>query len=270
VRWLIDLLRPRPPAGTVRLETRLGPIHAFENDRITRHLIEFGAHSRPELAMLLDFVDPGDRVFDLGAHIGAFALPLARKAGPGGTVLAVEADATHFGVLRSNIALQRLRTITPVRLLIGPDDTALTVGEREGNTGARHFVPAGEGAPAVDTPRATLDDLADRHGLPRVIKMDIEGFEHFALSHGADTVLAAGPLLYVEICEAQLNRATGATTQGIGDLLTARGYRLFRNVGPGNADHDDYDLRPLERLVDGGEFFNVLAIHRDDPRLSRI
>lgn len=251
------------------LQTRLGPIHAFENDHITRHLIDFGAHCRPELAMLLRFVDPGDRVFDLGAHIGTFALPLARKAGSTGAVVAIEADESHFRVLCANVALQRATTITPDRLLIGPANVALRSAAREGNTGARHFVAAEDVGAGVEIARATLDDLADWYGLPRVIKMDIEGFEHFALEHGADRVLAAAPILYVEICEAQLNRATGATTQQIDDLLGRHGYRLFRNFGPGNADNDDHDLGPLDRLVDGGEFFNVLAVHRDDPRLSR-
>lgn len=274
MRWLSGLFRPRPeapalPAGVIRLETRLGPIHAFENDHITRHLMDYGAHCRPELAMLLGFVDPGDRVFDIGAHIGTFALPLARKAGPTGAVVAVEAAEDHFRVLRANAVLQDATTLTSLNLLIGPAETALRPGDREGNTGARYFVPAQAGG-GVDTPRATLDDLAGRHGLPRVIKLDIEGFEHFALSHGADRVLDARPVLYVEICEAQLLRATGATTRALDDLLTGRGYRLFRNFGPGNADHDAYDLRPLERLVDGGPFFNVLAVHVDDPRLDRV
>lgn len=254
----------------MRLETRLGPMHAFADDHITRHLTTYGAHCRPELAMLLSFVDAGDRVFDLGAHIGAFALPLAARAGPRGSVVAVEAADDHFRVLRANIALQKARTITAVQRLIGPPDVALRPGELEGNTGARHFVSTQGKMPGVDTPRATLDDLAEVHGLPRVIKMDIEGFEHFALSQGAGRVLDARPILYVEICEAQLNRATGATTQQIDDVLTGRGYRLFRNAGPGNAHNDDYAIQPLTRLVDGGEFFNVLAIHEADPHLSRV
>ena len=51
--------------------------------------------------------------------------------------------------------------------------------------------------------------------------MDIEGFEHFALAQGADAVLDARPILYVEICEAQLNRATGATTQPVSNAAPA-------------------------------------------------
>ena len=100
--------------------------------------------------------------------------------------------------------------------------------------------------------------------------MDIEGFEHFALTQGANVVLDARPILYVEICEAQLRRATGATTSMIDEVLARRGYLFFRNSGPGNAQNDAYSIRPLNRLTEGGEFFNVLAIHEDDPRLDRV
>lgn len=254
----------------MRLETRVGPMYAFADDRITRHLTTYGAHCRPELAMLLNFVDPGDRVFDLGAHIGAFALPLAATAGSRGRVVAVEAADDHFRVLSANIALQKARTVTAVQRLIGPADVALVPGDIQGNTGARHFVAASDDVVGIDTARASLNSLAAAHGLPRVIKMDIEGFEYFALTQGADRVLDARPILYIEICESQLNRASGATTRQIDDVLTGRGYRLFRNAGPGNAHDDAYTVRPLARLIDGGEFFNVLAIHEADPRLNRI
>ena len=63
------------------VDTIFGRIRAFPGDLITEQLVSFGAHTRPELAFLLNMVDEGDGVFDLGAHIGTFALPIARKVG---------------------------------------------------------------------------------------------------------------------------------------------------------------------------------------------
>ena len=65
-------------------------MEAFANDLVTNQIKKFGAHTRPELAFLLSVVDEGDAVFDIGGHIGTFAIPLAQKVGPSGRVLVVE------------------------------------------------------------------------------------------------------------------------------------------------------------------------------------
>src|ERR1700684_3779180 len=63
---------------------------AFEDDLITDQLLSFGAHMRCELALLSHFIDPGDAILDLGAHIGTFTIPFAQKIGPEGFLVALE------------------------------------------------------------------------------------------------------------------------------------------------------------------------------------
>jgi hypothetical protein len=50
--------------------------------------------------------------------------------------------------------------------------------------------------------------------------------------------------------------------------VSTHDYRLFRNVGERNANHDNFVVAELTSLQEGGEFFDVLAIHRDDHRLE--
>jgi len=59
---------------TERVETDHGTFRSFRDDLVTRQLRRFGAHQRNELAMLLGFVRPGDRVVDVGAHVGTFSV----------------------------------------------------------------------------------------------------------------------------------------------------------------------------------------------------
>jgi len=62
----------------------------------------------------------------------------------------------------------------------------------------------------------------------------------------------------------------GNNIDDFNDLLQRRDYRLFRNVAPRNASSDVFDIRELASLGEGGDFFDVLAIHRLDERLESL
>ena len=81
----------------VAARTLFGPFARFPDDLINRQLMTFfGAHTRNELALLHAFVDAGDVVYDIGAHIGTFAVPLAAAVGVSGRLVAVEANIDNY------------------------------------------------------------------------------------------------------------------------------------------------------------------------------
>jgi FkbM family methyltransferase len=53
-----------------------------------------------------DFLDlkSGDIVFDVGAHIGSFALKAARLAGEDGLVVALEPELENYRLLQENVS----------------------------------------------------------------------------------------------------------------------------------------------------------------------
>jgi FkbM family methyltransferase len=244
------------------VEATFGPMIAFADDLATQQIIEFGAHTRVELAFLLSVVRPGDRVFDLGAHIGSFTIPLARTVGPTGRVVAVEPIGDTFDVLAANVALNGMRErVCLRRALIAPHARydKVTV---PGNTGATYFVPVSDEMPGEIL---SIDALAAQTFVPDVVKIDLEGFDAWALTSSA-VIAERRPILYVEIVLHQLARA-GASMAELSELFRRLGYRLFRNVGDRNAAHDRFVPAELADVRDGGEFFDVLALHADHPRL---
>src|SRR3977135_570838 len=98
------------PASTklTRLVAMHGVFHAVTDDLITRQLIEFGAHTRNELAMVLAHVDEDDVFVDIGAHIGTFVIPVARELGPRGKCLAIEGCAETHTLLERNVGTNGL------------------------------------------------------------------------------------------------------------------------------------------------------------------
>jgi len=269
VSYLKSLVFPEkrlPASDVIEVNAMFGKIFTFANDIITNQLVSFGAHTRPELAFLMTVVQSGDAVFDIGGHIGTFAIPLAQKIGETGRLLIVEGDPRNFELLCRNIERLGLGNIAlPCHTVIGPTKKRYSVQNRSQNTGGSYFLPSDTpgGIPAV-----SLDDLVLAHYSPRVVKIDIEGLE-VAAFRDSPILLNLRPILYVEVAGDQLKRY-GASVEELNEILQTHDYRLFRNVGARNGTLDEFVVQELSSLSEGGNFFDVLALHREDPRLQHL
>ena len=249
----------------IDVSTVYGPIAAFEGDYITTQIRKFGAHTRPEIAFLRSMVRQGDRVFDLGAHIGTFSIPLAQRIGAGGKLLAVEGEAANFAALDRNLATAGLAAeVTAVHAVVARPEGRYGACVSEGNTGGTSFAQVDQGGMAG----TTIDSLCERHFTPDVIKIDIEGGEATAL--GTSSVIArARPLIYAEVNGKQLARQ-GASIGEVERVFARNDYRLFRNVGPRHIASDDFTIAELGSLPTDLNNFDVLAVHRQDERLPAV
>ena len=260
-RWRDKLTSKRPT--TVEVQSIFGPMTAFAGDFATRQIEQFGAHTRNEVALLRSFVKAGDLIYDVGAHIGTFAIPLALAAGENGQVTAIEADAENFALLRQNLVSLGLQSrVTPRLGIAGGRDVSYRRMRVASHTSATYFVPDPEG---VTMPAIALDDLADRSIPPRrvaMIKIDVEGMELAVLRSAGRTIARDRPVLYVEISIAQMARY-GVSLPEVAAFLAPYDYRCFRNIGDRNSTLDAFELVELGDLHEGGEFYDLLAVPAD-------
>lgn len=250
---------------TIEVETIYGRMIAFESDFITEQLISFGAHTRPELAFFLSAVNDGDQVFDLGAHIGTFSLPIARKVGANGKILAVEAIEKHAAILKQNMELNGLlENIQIVTQALGPAGAKFAPVCSPGNSGATHLVKAEESS--VGSIKTTsIDNLVTRYFGPTVIKLDIEGYEHQVL-RDSQYVAQMNPTIYTEVCDELLQR-NGTSAEAFIGFLVELGYLLFRNCGPRNGAHDLFLVREFFETRVDERWMDILAVHSRNERL---
>lgn len=271
-RFPMNIFRRRMPpnrrGGRVKVETIFGIVECHEDDLVTQQLRDYGAHTRPELAFLCKIIDSGDRVFDIGAHIGTFTIPLARRVGPAGGVVAVEAQDENFALLMDNVVANGVgEIVTPVKAVVAPRDSTYAPAYERRNSGATRFVrkrplhTRGERALGID-------DIAARSFVPDAIKIDIEGLELQVLED-SQMVKRHRPILYAEVSAPQLGRYNGSI-QAFGALLRRLDYRLFKNGGERNAAHDRFEVVELRDLSEGGAFFDVLAVPLESTRLARM
>ena len=136
------------------------------------------------------FLRPGDLALDIGAHVGDRVASFRRL---GARVVAVEPQPALVFTLKLLYALDRQVTIEPVAL--GPKSGTIELKLNPPNptvaTASSDFIAAAEGAPGWEDQHwtktktvamKTLDELIAKHGIPRFVKIDVEGFEDEVLA----------------------------------------------------------------------------------------
>jgi FkbM family methyltransferase len=136
------------------------------------------------------FVADGDLVFDIGAHVGDRIAAFRRL---GARVVAVEPQPALAKTLRLIYGRDRAVTVeqAAVGRTAGTVELHLNIANPTVSTASDAFIDAARDAAGwkeqrwtqtITVPLTTLDDLIARHGEPRFVKIDVEGFEAEALA----------------------------------------------------------------------------------------
>lgn len=152
-----------------------------------------GLHEFEDMAFVLHFLRPGDLFVDIGANIGSYTI---LSSATGANAISFEPVPATFESFLDNIHLNRLenrvdarnqavgRSHGTLRMIADQDTTnqALCTGENyAGNT--------------IDVTMVTLDEAllsAPPGGGPKLIKIDVEGFETEVLAGAASTFADPG------------------------------------------------------------------------------
>jgi FkbM family methyltransferase len=122
---------------------------------------------------------PGSVFVDVGSNIGAYAVWAAEIVGPGGGVIAIEADPFTVEILRQNVELNGLEDVVSVcHAGVSDRDEVLRLERRCGDMGVTRLAPHKDGAGPSVACRSLMSILMSA-GIDRVdmLKIDIEGFE---------------------------------------------------------------------------------------------
>jgi FkbM family methyltransferase len=147
-------------------------------------------HAGAKRTLYRRFIQPGDLVFDIGAHVGDRIATFRRL---GARVVAVEPQPALVTTLKMLYGRKRNVTIVPVAVGRSPGTIAMkiNVDNPTVSTVSEAFIDAARGAigweeqiweQTVDVPMTTLDALIAAHGKPSFIKIDVEGYEEEVLA----------------------------------------------------------------------------------------
>ena len=144
------------------------------------------------------FVQPGDLVFDIGAHVGDRVASFRRL---GARVVALEPQPALGRVLGLLYGFDRSVVIKRAAIgrAVGTTSLMINIDNPTISTASTDFMLAAKGArgwegqawtKSVAVPVTTIDALIAEHGVPVFIKIDVEGFEAEALAGLTQSVAA--------------------------------------------------------------------------------
>lgn len=152
------------------------------------------------------FVQPGDLVFDVGAHLGDRSVAFAAL---GARVLAVEPQPRIAAWLKRIVGRNPRITLAPLAVGRAPGTARLAISRRTPTVSTlaeewRQKLPRTNPGFAnvrweqtMEVHVTTLDALIATHGTPQFIKLDIEGYEAEALA-GLSTPVTALSVEFVQ------------------------------------------------------------------------
>jgi len=186
--------------------------------------------SEPKLLeRLLSIVKPGDVVYDIGANMGLHAVFLGQAVGSHGQIVAFEPEPHYCERLRGNAALNGLRNVRICTMALGDHDCELELLPSEAGRSAPRLADqprdAGRGRTGFKVQVVEGDRLAETENLPipRMVKIDVEGFEYAVLKGLRRTL--SNPACQIVCCEVHSRLLPEDVTQSIIiDFLKSCGY----------------------------------------------
>lgn len=177
---------------------------------------------------------PGDGVLDVGANIGYYSVIAGQKTGPAGKVFALEPDPSNLQVLRRNIELNGLQTVVEILPFAAGerDETRTLYGSREHDTSDRTLFSSGDIARVAHEVQTINTESYLRAHFPRdyesirIVKMDIEGFEPYAITGLKELMQRSQTLLFTEINYRRLRQA-GSSAKAYLEILSGFGFHFY-------------------------------------------
>lgn len=244
------------PKGTVKALSR--SLRVYHGDR-QRH----AAMDRLYEA----FLAPGDLAFDIGAHVGDRVSSFRRL---GARVVALEPQPGPARVIR--LIHRRDPLVTLIEAACGDHEGSIGLRINSDNptvsTASAAFIGAATGANGwegqawdheITVPCTTLDRLIMRYGLPKLLKIDVEGFE----AHVLAGLTRAVPVISFEFTTIQRDVAEACLA-----LLDTLGFYRF-NVALGESQQLELPapvdveamgayLRTLPHAANSGDVYAIL------------
>lgn len=192
-----------------------GPLKGFRLLAIAPLRFFNGTYESESVDLFLKLMQPGDVVYDVGAHIGYYTLIAAKKQiNSGGHVIAFEPNPTNLRILRKHLQLNNITNVTVIEAAVaessGKSKFALGTG-----TGTGHMAPDGQ----LEVQTVSLDELVQQGIIPppQIIKIDVEGAELRVIKGALQTIATYRPFIFLEVHSAILLRSCD-------EILTKLGY----------------------------------------------
>lgn len=195
-----------------------GQLHIPDGDKWFKEVFEFTGDKFDynSLSACFKYVEDWSFAVDGGAHVGSWTRPMADRFQ---NILAFEPEPTNYACLVKNIAQHT--NVCPMRCGLGAKRESVGMEPGPDNSGMWHI--DGEG-------RTTIKPLDDfKLQSLGFLKLDVEGYELFALKGAIKTLKRTHPVILIE--ENGLCERYGVQRGEAEVFLNGLGYQAIERVG---------------------------------------
>jgi hypothetical protein len=233
-----------------------------ENPRIQRQIeIRFLQWEKHFLEVLTSTLDRGDVFLDVGSHLGEFVVPVAKKVGGQGLVVAIEPEPHFVRKLQENLELNGLSNVRIFQKALGerhsqgqlswcdhscpsllppprtsPPHPDSSSGDFQTERVSSIGLPSKSGSVAVEVVEGDSLLKSENLPIPRAVKIDVEGYEYSVLRGLKESLCdPACQLLCCEVHPLQLPHSIGV--DHIAGLIRSVGFCDIQRFQRGSELH---------------------------------
>lgn len=209
----------------------------------------------PELTWLVNHLQPGDVVADIGAHLGDWAVMLAKRVGPEGRVLCVEPSPETFQALRKTVMANDFANCILNQVALSDREGVVRL-YLHGQDPDRNTLAARWGQ-YVEVPTKTMDALLRQLGVRQLdaLKVDVEGAEELVFRGAVQSLSTWRPAVIFEV-NPRATQALGLEPDGAWRLLQKLGYQ-FHEI---DENSDLKHVSSFSSIKFKGNFRNIIAL----------
>ena len=205
----------------------------------------------------------GDLFVDVGANIGMITLHARHLIGATGRIDCFEPNPQCVNAIRGHVRMNGIENVFvhPCALSDAPGSLDLSLTSE--HSGTATLVDVGNDAIRTIKVDVRIGDDAIE-GAPRVIKIDVEGFELNVLKGLRRTLSMHKPFVVTELIESHLNKA-GTNVAEVSGFLFDLGYVAYGISSARALLRHDLVLQRVARGSDFRSFTDYLWVHPDNP-----
>lgn len=228
------------PKKTIRTVNRHGINYTLDLSDVVDWYVYFG-FQEVSRETLLNLMDIGQTIIDIGANIGNVTLESAKIVGPTGEIHSFEPDPENYKRLEVNLKMNRFSNISSNKLGLGNKAGVFRiVNVSPGNQGMNRIINKNlSNFNSRQIQVTTLDEYVFEKKLNNIdlIKIDVEGFEYNVLKGGVKVIDAFHPTFFIELDDNNLIEQDSSAKDLI-KLLEDFGYEITHSESKRKIDSE--------------------------------
>lgn len=200
------------------------------SDFVDKYLFVTGEYEPDVTDFILNNLKKGDVFMDIGANIGYFSILASKRVGNSGEIYAYEPNPVTLNRLKRNISINQIENIYVKPFAVSNSRESINFYIPKFKNSGMSSLRGIENSKVVKVNTIILDDRLNQLPKIKLIKLDIEGAEHLAISGMVKLLRRDKPMLLLELTDEFLKEFDSSAFKLL-QFLSSFGYRIFNING---------------------------------------